>query len=264
MVYGIPGIKAKPGRNRPLWLSKLQHWVLPARCIACGNGAGWRKLQDPSPPLDLCPACYAILPLNSNACRGCAIPLPTMQPDLLCGRCLVRPPRYQLSFCAYQYGYPMQHLIRHLKYHASLSHAQVLGSLLGDYLLERHTGAWPDCFVPIPLHPARYRNRGYNQVIELGKYVQRKLQLEMRTDLVIRARNTVEQAGLSRRERRLNLRRAFVAKAEALPKHIAVLDDVITTGSTVNELSRVLKAAGAERIEIWGLARAVAGNSRSR
>jgi ComF family protein len=197
--------------------------------------------------------------LNEHACRRCALPLPTTPADLLCGRCLVKPPRYQTSLCAYRYGYPLQHLIRHLKYHGALSHAQVLGALLANYLLERHTGVWPECFVPVPLHQSRYRSRGYNQVIELGKYVQRGLQLQMRTDLVVRARNTVEQTGLSRRARRSNLRRAFVTTGATVPKHIAILDDVVTTGSTANELSRILKAAGAEQIEVWGLARAVVG-----
>jgi ComF family protein len=257
MVYGWPDFRAGQGFSRRRWLGKLMQWVLPARCIACGNNASWGNA---SAPLDLCPACCALLPLNRLACRGCAIPLPTTHTELLCGRCLVKPPRYQASFCAYQYGYPLQHLIRHLKYHAALPHAQVLGSLLASYLIERHTESWPDCFVPVPLHSARYRSRGYNQVIELGRYVERGLQLEMRTDLVARKRNTVEQAGLSRRARRSNLRRAFFVTSTILPKHIALLDDVITTGSTVNELSRVFKKAGAERIEVWGLARAVVGN----
>ena len=258
MVYGLPDSGAGWGRIYRHGLSNLQRWILPARCIACGGDAIRRASGQvaSSLPLDLCPACYDALPLNDHACRRCALPLPTARTDLLCGRCLVKPPRYQTSLCAYHYGYPLQHLIRHLKYHDALSHAQVLGTLLADYLLERRTGAWPECFVPTPLHSSRYRSRGYNQVIELGKYVQRGLQVQMRTDLVVRARNTVEQAGLSRRARRSNLRRAFVTTAVTMPKHIAILDDVVTTGSTVNELSRILAAAGAEQIEVWGLARA--------
>jgi ComF family protein len=162
--------------------------------------------------------------------------------------------------CAYHYGYPLQHLIRQLKYQAALPNAQVLGTLLASYLHERHAAEWPECFVPVPLHPSRYRRRGYNQVIEVGKVLQPLLPVPMRTDLVTRRRNTVEQAGLLRRARRSNLRRAFVTHG-VLPKHIAILDDVVTTGSTVNELSRVFKAAGVERLEIWGLARAVVGKA---
>lgn len=258
MVYGVPDSKAGWDRTCRHGWSNLQRWILPARCIACDGHAtrGVAGRVSPSLRLDLCPACYKALPLNEHACRRCALPLPTTQADLLCGRCLVKPPRYQTSLCAYRYGYPLDHLIRHLKYHDALSHAQVLGTLLAEYLLERHTGAWPACFVPMPLHSSRYRSRGYNQVIELGKYVQRRLQLQMRTDLVARARNTAEQAGLSRRARRSNLRRAFATTAVTMPKHIAILDDVVTTGSTVNELSRILAAAGAEQIEVWGLARA--------
>jgi ComF family protein len=132
--------------------------------------------------------------------------------------------------------------------------------LLANYLRAGRGDDWPECFVPVPLHAARYRQRGYNQVIEIGKYLQQALPVPMRTDLVTRKRNTVEQTGLSRRARRSNLRRAFVTHGP-MPKHIALLDDVITTGSTVNELSRILKNAGVERIEVWGVARAVAGRT---
>jgi ComF family protein len=241
------------------WTRALQHWLLPARCIGCGGhaGSGLAASEDGiSSVIDLCSACYDSLPFNQHACRHCALPLSSTQADLVCGRCQKRPPRYEQSWCAYRYQYPLQHLIRQLKFHAALSHAQVLGLLLANHLRERRTDPWPECFIPVPLHVTRYRQRGYNQVIEVGKYLQQNLPVPMRTDLVTRTRNTVEQTGLSRRERRANLRRAFTTHG-TLPQHIALLDDVITTGSTVNELARVFKAAGVRRIEVWGLARAV-------
>jgi len=259
MVYG----KQQRGvLGNQSWLNSLQQWLLPARCIACGGEAGDTEpsARATQRQLDLCQLCHDCLPLNHHACRHCALPLSSDQPALICGRCLKQPPRYELSLCAYRYQYPVQHLVRQLKFHGALSHAQVLAALLANYLRQQHVGPWPACFVPVPLHATRYRQRGYNQVIEVGKYLQQALSVPMRTDLVIRKRNTVEQTGLSRRQRRSNLRRAFAA-VSALPKHIALLDDVITTGSTVNELARVFKAAGVERIEVWGVARAVVGKS---
>jgi ComF family protein len=242
------------------WHKSLQHWLLPARCIGCGGYAGGNRsvVEAGISGIDLCLDCYASLPVNQHACRHCASPLSSSQTNLVCGRCLKLPPRYEQSWCAYRYQYPLQHLIRQLKFHGALSHAQVLGLLLANHLRQRRTDPWPQCFVPVPLHASRYRQRGYNQVIEVGKYLQQSLPVPMRTDLVTRTRNTVEQTVLSRRERRANLRRAFTTHG-TLPQHIALLDDVITTGSTVNELARVFKAAGVKRVEVWGLARAVVG-----
>jgi ComF family protein len=258
MVYAEQHGMLKAGAR---WLTTLQRWLLPARCIACGGPAGSSALPSHTRTarvMDLCQLCHDCLPVNEHACRHCGLSLASSQPDLACGRCLVRPPRYELSLCAYRYQYPLQHLVRRLKFHGALSHAPVLAMLLAHYLQERRNGPWPECFVPVPLHTARYRQRGYNQVIEVGKHLERALPVPMRTELIIRQRNTVEQTGLSRRQRRSNLRRAFVTNG-TMPRHIAILDDVITTGSTVNELARVFKQAGVERIEVWGVARAMAG-----
>jgi ComF family protein len=176
--------------------------------------------------------------------------------NLICGSCLRRSPLYQSSYCAFEYDYPLASLIRNLKYGAQLAPSRVLGELLAQHLEQQHRGTWPECIVPVPLHRQRYQQRGYNQVIELGRYLQRRLHVPLRLDLIQRVRSTVEQADLSRRERRKNLRRAFYTTTVNLPQHIAVLDDVITTGSTVNEVTTMFRKAGVVTIEVWGLARA--------
>ncbi|MGE0114457.1 MAG: ComF family protein [Steroidobacteraceae bacterium] len=259
MVYGKRFFHTQIYQASRQWLGKLQQFVLPPCCVACG-ATSYQSTPVVKRTLDLCAACQAQLPTNLHACQHCGLPLTGTQAPLICGRCLRRPPPYQASFCAYEYAYPIEHLIRRLKYHHALMHAQVLGYLLAEYLRDRHVGPWPECFIPMPLHPVRYRARGYNQVIELGRFLERELKITMRTDLVERIRYTPEQAGLSRRERRKNLRRAFSVTATTTPKHIALLDDVITTGSTVNELAQSLKRAGVEHIEVWGLARAAMRN----
>ncbi len=237
---------------------QFQQLVLPPRCVACGRPARRRTWAPSSTPplLDLCDACQAQLPVNLRACKRCALPLSGTQPGLICGHCQRHPPPYQASWCAYEYTYPITHLIRSLKYGGALATSRVLGTLLADYLREHRMGPWPECFIPMPLHALRYRSRGYNQVIELGRHLEQSLGIQMRTDLVARIRHTPEQAGLSRRARRKNLHRAFVTTNVVLPRHIAVLDDVITTGNTVYELAKTLKSGGAEDIEVWGLARA--------
>lgn len=259
MVYDNKKLAGQVRQFGQNLLLRFQHLLLPPRCIACGNPAN-RGIPEPNcrscPVTDLCNTCHAQLPLNLHACRRCALPLSGSQPGLICGRCLRRPPPYQASWCAFEYTYPATHLIRRLKYGGALAPSRVLGVLLADYLRIHHVGPWPECFIPVPLHTLRYRSRGYNQVIELGRHLQQALGVRMRTDLITRIRHTPEQAGLSRRARRKNLRRAFATTNVALPTHIAVLDDVITTGSTLDELGKTLKRAGVERVEVWGLARA--------
>lgn len=237
-------------------LAGLQKRVLPPRCIACGGPGGLRLPA--SATLDLCTSCYPQLPFNRQACARCALPLQGAGGPLLCGQCLRRPPRYQRSQCAFEYAYPLAALIRNLKYGQALPTARVLGELLAQHLLEQRAESgdpWPDCILPVPLHAQRYYSRGYNQVIEVGRVLQQRLNIPLRTDLMLRHRATVEQAGLSRRERRHNLRRAFSLRTTP-PVRVAVLDDVITTGSTVNEVSNTLWRAGVRQIEVWGLARA--------
>ncbi|MGC3981211.1 MAG: ComF family protein [Steroidobacteraceae bacterium] len=238
---------------RGLLATAVRRWVLPSRCIACGlPGDDW----------DLCGACQAQLPVNVHACTRCGLPLSDTQSELICGSCLKRPPAYQAAYCAYKYAYPIEHLIRKMKYAGALAHARVLGDLLACHLRTQHCGAWPDCLIPVPLHRTRFQQRGYNQVVELGRFLAQSLEIEMRTDLVERIRHTPEQAGLSRKVRRKNLRRAFAATNVALPKHVALLDDVVTTGSTVNELAITLRKAGIESIEVWSLARVARKGSR--
>jgi ComF family protein len=241
-------------------VSKWRQWIpaffLPTRCIACGQpGHSLPQITgNLSKDIDLCVACYQLLPVNSCACARCGLPL--SRDELVCGRCLRRSPPYEYSFCAFEYGYPVEHLIQQLKYSGSFKAARVLSHLLQRYLLERHVSLWPSCIVPMPLHPIRYHERGYNQAIELGRFLAPGLRIPLRTDLLQRVRHTREQVGLTRAERRKNLRRAFAVTAVTMPKHVAVLDDVITTGSTAIEVARTLKAAGVEQIEVWGLARA--------
>lgn len=229
------------------WRTKLP-W--PSKCIACrSTGHGFAGL---------CQACTAELPLNTPACERCATSLPGAASGIpLCGACIKRLPHYQAAFCACRYAYPIDHLVRDLKYAATLAHARILGGLLAEQLQLRQA-VWPDCFIPVPLSTQRYRERGYNQVIEIGRFVERRTGLHMRTDLVTRVRHTSEQAGLSKRARRSNMRRAFSLRGTP-PKRIAILDDVVTTGSTVNELARLLARGGAEHIEVWAVARAGRG-----
>jgi len=235
------------------WLTHTLQWILPPTCLGCG-GQGNHELSGVI--LDLCTACYQQLPFNHCACTCCGLPLPETAPSLQCGQCLQHPPLYDSSLCAFEYRYPIPELIRRFKYGQHLACARLFGELLAHYLQQHHTTPWPECIIPVPLHRHRYQTRGYNQVIEVGHFLHRRLNIPLRLDVLARLKDTPEQAGLSRKERLKNLRQAFGVRKVSIPTHVAILDDVITTGSTVHEVAATLKKAGVEHIEVWSVARA--------
>jgi ComF family protein len=145
-------------------------------------------------------------------------------------------------------------MVQGLKYRRDLCYGRILGQLLARHLVERSTR--PDVVIPVPLAPNRYRERGFNQARELARPLCASMGLSLRSDLVVRQRETREQAGLDRKERRKNTRDAFALVKPLHARHVAIVDDVVTTGSTVNELSKALRRAGAEWIEVWAVARA--------
>lgn len=174
----------------------------------------------------------------------------------ICGACLRHRPFFDSSYVPYRYAYPLDHLILGLKFRRSLASGRVLGELFVRRLLEARATPMPEIVVPVPLAAGRYRERGYNQAMELASSIRKLSEVKVRADLVVRQRETVEQSALGRKARRRNLRRAFAIVAPLPAGHIAILDDVVTTGSTVNELAKVLRRAGAKRIEVWAIARA--------
>lgn len=223
----------------------VQLW--PHRCALCG-----RSGQD---DLDLCVGCEADLPVNDNVCEHCAEPLPReLSQPALCGACLKQPPVFDACVAPFLYRFPTDRMIQGLKYRGDLVYGRILGQLLARHLARRRTR--PELIIPVPLGSKRYRERGFNQARELALPICKTLGLTLRGDLLIRHRETREQAVLDRNERLKNTQHAFALTAPLSARHLAIVDDVVTTGSTVNEISKVLRAAGAEWIEVWAVARA--------
>lgn len=226
------------------WLGR---WLWPARCVLCGQ-PGQRDL-------DLCAGCQADFPLNDNACEHCAEPLPReLTRPVLCGACLKKPPAFDACVAPFRYAFPIDRMIQGLKYRRDLGYGRVLGQILARAL--SHRGTRPDLVIPVPLALRRYRERGFNQARELALPLCNSIGLSLRSDLVVRHRETSEQAGLDRPQRLTNTRGAFALVKPLRARHIAIVDDVVTTGSTVNELAKVLRHGGAEWIEVWAVARA--------
>jgi len=224
----------------------LQFALLPPHCLLCG--------QTGSAQRDLCTACAADLLRNAVCCQRCALPLETMAP--LCGECLQREPPFASAAVPFVYAAPLDQLITHLKFGRNLAAGRVLSELWID-ALRAATPAQPAALIPVPLHPDRLRERGYNQALELARPLARTFAIALRDDLLVRKRATAAQSNLDAPERQRNLRGAFaVTDGSAVPAHVAVIDDVMTTGATLRECARALLQAGAERVDVWALARA--------
>jgi ComF family protein len=204
-------------------------------------------------PGGLCRACLADLPQNYYPCPRCGAVLPqaTKTP---CGECQRNPPHFDHAHIPFRYAPPLIRFITGLKFHGQLAEARLLGELL---LASLATTAYPlpECLIPVPLHPIRLRERGYNQALELARPLSQRLHLPLEPHVVQRQRHTLPQSELSGSARRRNLRHAFRLDAPLPYQHVALIDDVVTTGSTLNELARVLRQSGVKSIQIWAVAR---------
>ena len=230
------------------WLMNIQDWLLPRLCPACGDPAG--------PGRKLCPGCEQSLPNLLHACPRCAIPYEHPDAQGECGTCQKRPPAFAHTLALYRYAPPVDHFIRELKFHQQLGLAHLLGERLAQRLM-RETRR-PDLILPVPLHGARLRERGYNQALEIARPVARALNTPLDFGSLVRVRATVPQTGMTLAARRKNLRGAFAWRAGSDVKNlrVALVDDVMTTGSTVQAAAQCLRSAGAMQVDIWVIARA--------
>jgi ComF family protein len=219
--------------------SRFVHAALPERCVLCGSPCGKRRL---------CAPCASSLPrLPQSRCTQCALPLTSGE---TCGDCLAYPPRYDHVVAAYPYSFPVDALVQAYKYGGDLTLAPVLAADLVGMIDEK-----VDAIVPTPLSPTRLKERGFNQAQELARYVARSLSLPVLSEACRKVTDKAPQASLPFSDRARNIRGAFVCDADLRKMRVAIVDDVMTTGATVNELARNLKRAGAARVSVWVVAR---------
>ena len=217
-------------------------WLFALRCLVCGEpGANAR---------DLCTACHAALPWQGPACLRCALPIPQSG---VCGTCLLHPPPLGEAHAAFDYAFPLDRLLPRLKFHRDFAAGRVLAQCMAERFARLPS---PDAIVPIPLHRARLRQRGYDQAQELAKPLARALGIPLLADALRRCRTTTAQSRLDATARQRNLRDAFDAASTAKPPaHVVLVDDVMTTGATLHAAARVLREAGVERVDAWICAR---------
>ncbi len=219
--------------------TKFVQGVLPQQCLLCSAEAAARPL---------CAGCQAQLPrLTAQRCPQCATP--TAQGDL-CGRCLTDPPAFNAVTAAWIYAWPLTPVIQQFKYAGNLALTRLLAEAICGAV-----STPVDLVIPMPLAPARLRARGFNQALELARQVCRATQTPLAAGACRRVLDAAPQAILPWRQRAKNIRGAFVCDADLQGLRVAVVDDVITTGATLNELARTLRKAGAIEVHGWVAAR---------
>ena len=224
-------------------LARLGRGVWPGRCLLCGTGA--------ARGYDLCVPCAAALPWARLGCPRCALPLSSPAPS--CGRCLQKAPLLDAVLAAFAYRPPVDRLLPRLKFHGDLAAGRLLAGAMAVALADAPR---PQALVPVPLAPARLRQRGYDQALELARPLARALELPLVPAALRRVRDTEPQSRLDAVGRRRNLRGAFAANERgALPAHVALVDDVMTTGATLGAAAIALRRAGVERVDAWVCAR---------
>ncbi len=205
--------------------------------------------------MDICQNCLAQLVKNDHCCYRCGeILTPNIRTPALCGHCLKQPPAFDETSAPYIYQGFIQHLISGLKFNSQFINARLLGQLLAEHI--KTYNEKPDLIIPVPLHKSRYKERGFNQAIEIARTVSKQLSIPLELNLCDRIRDTGQQSRLPAKARRKNLKNAFKANRPLKQQYIAIIDDVMTTGTTTQELASCLKKAGAARIDIWVCARA--------
>lgn len=229
--------------NYRLWVDDVLSLIAPERCLWCGT--------EEAAEVGSCAGCRAELPWNETACPSCAQPLPAVA---TCPRCLARPPAFDSAWCPFLRQDPVKSGIAAWKYRAEFRQLRPLAHLMAERLRGR-SAPLPDVLLPVPLSRRRLFFRGFNQALELAKALSRETRIAVVAHAARMLRVPVDQIGQTAAQRRRNLRGAFRVDRDLRGRHVALVDDVMTTGATLDALARAARAAGASRIEAWALAR---------
>lgn len=222
--------------------ARLLAALLPNSCLLCGTAAGSELL---------CPPCRADLPaLPAHACPCCG---ERTTHGERCGACLVQPPHFIGVSALYRYAFPADRLIQALKY----QHRLALAGWFGQSLAQACAKVDAQRIVPLPLHPVRLRERGFNQAMEIARALGNCLKIPVDRHILQRPRATSPQAGLPLKERRSNVRGAFECSGDLGGARILLVDDVLTSGATADECARVLRLHGAGEVHVAVVARAL-------
>jgi ComF family protein len=226
-------------------LSITQTLRLPLICFYCNQFHKGR--------MALCDQCIDVLPTLGPRCQHCAYPLEHTS-YLLCGHCIKNTPAFDKAIIYYRFEEPLRRLIHQFKYENGLYLANLLSHLMLNAWYDNPSQA--ECLIPVPMHSTRIKHRGYNQAMVLTKILAKKVNLPYKMRICQKILNTPPQASLAKNERQQNLKNAF--QIESTPyQHVVLIDDILTTGNTANEMASALKKAGVEKVDIWCCARTI-------
>jgi len=232
--------------------AKIIHPFFPYICIFCSE----RTKRE----IDLCIDCEKNLPWLNQVCIHCAAPLPS-NINSICGTCLKTPLPFYKICILFSYTPAIKKLITGLKFQQRLLYGNILRTLLAEKVaLLYQQEDLPEIIIPVPLHKKRFRERGFNQAIELARPIKKKLKIPIDHTSCIRLRNTAAQSTLPAHQRAINVKNAFIIRKRPAAQHVTLLDDVMTTGHTLIELSRALYDTGVKRIDVWCCARTYLSN----
>lgn len=229
-------------------IKHLYNFIFPPTCTLCKQ-ASKRELE-------LCFACEKNLPFMTFNCTRCAEPLPpTSVNNLTCGSCLKNPPPFDQIKSLFLYQEPIDQWIMQLKFHENLTYAHTFGTLMSNYFGNGNYDF--NCIIPVPLHRSRLKQRGFNQALEIARPISKALHIPLEFKSCIRIKNTDAQSQLSFDARTSNIKKAFAVNKKFKAKSVLVIDDVMTTGNTLQEFCKTLKQNGVEWITVWVCARTV-------
>ena len=228
-------------------INQCLDFLIPRRCLSCNSSNCSNAIQ-------ICAPCLTALPYLTNCCHQCGQQL-TAQRDY-CGACISKPPHFDQVFAPFEYSSSVRDLIIKFKYGETPTLAKPLAHLFHQQFFEQGIET-PDLLISVPMHHSRLRQRGYNQSIELCRHLSRVMGIPTSHKIIAKCKLTPAQANLNLKRRKQNMRGSFSAGNPMQFNHIAIVDDVITTGATANEIAKVLKQMGVDYVQVWTLAHAL-------
>ena len=234
-------------------INLICHRLLPQPCRLCKTSIVYNKTDA------LCDHCHYALPWMGHCCSICALPLADLNSQF-CGQCIQTPPAFFAAKIPFRYDYPLDQMILDFKFHQGFARGKSLAFLFIDFLRDAYKDeSWPDAVIPTPIYWRRRFLRGFNQSEILARDITDAFSLPLLTQTCIRHHHQQSQKDSNRQSRQRNLTNAFSINPKKRHliegKHLALLDDVVTTGATARELSKLLVSNGAASVVIWALAR---------
>ncbi len=228
-------------------LKKISSLFAIKQCLLCQQPLLRQNIHSPF----FCDTCYLDLPWHSQACFRCGNVFSITDDQPICGQCLLQPPPYQRLIATWYYHSPIREIIAALKFKHNFCYATALAQHLLTSINNNYLHDLPDRIIPVPLHRHRLRQRGFNQAQIIAKKIAKKLQLPLDIHSCQRILATKAQANLPSDKRNRNVLNAFQCKTHLHGETIAIVDDIVTTGSTVSELARCFYQAGANNVHVW-------------